>query len=156
MPTFSPDQIIGKTLIAKKRISVYKIPPVPSKGIKGVVWSNITIEPGNPVGIVYSYVGGNLDPLFWQFITPTQNATQIGGSYYVKHNEGDFDLTSLQDQGVLTTKELLDLKADEDKTWIDKLLETASGGIGFQNIIKYVLYGGAIYFGIKIYKEYKK
>ena len=151
MPLFNANEIIGKTLITKKNIPIWKIPPIASSGYPGVKWEGIEVEKGKPVGVVYSYVGGDgINPLFWSFETPGINVGQIGAYFYVEHQEGIFDIRSLREQGVLTTKEREELEAEANKTGAEKLIEALKKGG------KYILIAGSIYLAIKLYKEYKK
>jgi len=148
MPTFNAAQVIGKTLIANKKIAIWKEPKKPSKDIKGTVWGNVYVNDGEPIGVVYSYVGGTgVDPLFWVFQTPGKNIGQLGAFYYVEHKEGNFDITSLREQGVLTTQEIREKEEEENKSTTDKILDT------FKKFGTYILIGGAVYYGYKAYKS---
>lgn len=151
MPTFNAEQIIGKTLFAKKDLAIWKLPRRPSKEQKGTIWKDISVKNGDAIGTVYSYVGGTAnDPLFWMFKTPDLNSGQIGAYFYVEHHEGDFDVKSLREQGVLTTKEIEDLKADADKSTGDKITDALKKGG------KYILIAAAAFYALKMYKEFKK
>jgi hypothetical protein len=148
MPTFNADQIIGKYLIAKKDLRIWKTPPQPSKNIKGTIWNGITLKKGNSAGMVFSYVGGTGgEPLFWMFQTPGVNSGQIGSYFYVEHKEGNFDVKSLREQGVLTTQEIQEKKEEENKSTTDKILDT------FKKFGTYILIGGAVYYGYKAYTK---
>ena len=152
MPEFNAEQIIGKTLYAKKDLPIWKLPRQPSKNDKGVIWKNVSVQNGDSIGVVYSYVGSNTpnSPLFWMFKTPNANSGQIGAYFYVEHKQGNFDVKSLREQGVLTTKELEELKADEDKpTGVIITDALKKGG-------KYLLIAAAAFFALKMYKEFKK
>ena len=151
MPTFNAAQVVGKTLFAKKDLPIYKLPPRPSQEQNGIVWKGISVKNGDAIGTVYSYIGGTgNDPLFWMFKTPNVNSGQIGAYFYVEHKEGNFDVKSLREQGVLTTKEIEDLKADADKSTGDKIIDALKKGG------KYLLIAGAAFFALKMYKEFKK
>ena len=151
MPDFNAEQIIGKTLFVKKDMPIWKLPRKPSKNEKGVIWKNISVKDGDAAGVVYSYVGGTgTDPLFWMFKTPNVNSGQIGAYFYIQHETGAFDVKSLRDQGVLTTKELTELKADADKSTGDKITDAVKKGG------KYLLIAAAAFFALKMYKEFKK
>ena len=151
MPTFSPTEIIGKTLIANKDLPIWKLPAKPSDNFAGVKWSDVIVKKNNPAGVVYSFVGGTSgDPLFWIFETPGINAGQIGSFFYVQHAEGNFNISSLREQGALTTQERAELEAEENMTLVDKLTRALKTGG------KYVLIAGSIYFAFIMYKEYKK
>lgn len=151
MPTFNADEVIGKTLFAKKDIPIWKLPNQPSINQKGIIWKNVIVKKGDPIGRVFTYVGGTgVNPLYWAFDTPNINAGQVGKVFYVQHHEGDFDVKSLREQGVLTTKEKEDLKADEDKSTGDKITDALKKGG------KYILIAAAAFFALKMYKEFKK
>jgi hypothetical protein len=138
MPTYSADQIIGKSLIARKRVALYRASALNSGE------SFASVDPGDLVGVVYSYVGGrNGLPLFWQFLSSS------GSSYYALHEEGAFDVESLQDQGVLTTQEQQQQQEEENQSPFDKVLGLfASGG-------KWILIGAAAYFAYDAYSKNK-
>ena len=118
MPTFNAEQILDKTLIARQRVTAYDLPTYTTGAQPlGVV------EPGQPVGVVYSYTGGTADrPLNWQFKTTS------GRAYYVAHKPGAFDVSALRQQGVLTTQELEQKKEDENKDLPTKIFEGLGRG----------------------------
>ena len=138
MPKFSADQIAGKQLVAKRSVPIYDLPTFdPLKKRIDV------IRPGQTVGTVFSYVGGKGAKLLnWQFIDKNNK------TYYALHDETAFDVRSLQDQGALTTAQETELKADEDKSALDKFLESLTQGAG--KIGKYVLIGGATLIALNI------
>jgi len=151
MPTFNAAEIIGKTLIAKKDTAIWKQIPIPSQNQKGIIWKNVIVKKGDPIGRVFTYVGGSgVDPLFWAFDTPNVNTGQVGKFFYVEHKQGQFDVNSLREQGVLTTKEIEDLKADENKSTGDKITDALKKGG------KYLLIAAGAFFALKMYKEFKK
>ena len=89
---FNAGAIIDKTLIARKRLTVYNSAGLPV----GFVAAN------NPAGIVYSYLEpkpGVRDRLTWQF-------SLNGNFYYIPHELGNFDVSSIRKQGVLTLDEV--------------------------------------------------
>ena len=113
MPLISADQIIGKTLIAKNPFSIYAFPDKDKR--VGIV------EPGKPVGVVYSFVGGKGGaPLFWLFYA---KAGGIEKAYYAEHDENAFNLPALKEQGVKTTQEIVKEKEEQDKPTSDKIFE---------------------------------
>lgn len=113
MPLISADQITGKTLIAKKPVPLYALPDK-SKKIA-------TVQPGKPVGVVYSFVGGKGGaPLFWLFYA---KAGGIEKAYYAEHDENAFNLPALKEQGVKTTQEIVKEKEEQDKPTSDKIFE---------------------------------
>ncbi len=90
--SYSAAQIIGKDLIAKKSVELKRLPDTNAKTI-------YTVKPGQPVGNVYSYIGGDGVQLFWMFYDSK------GKAYYVEHQPGLFDIAVLKDQGALTVAE---------------------------------------------------
>jgi hypothetical protein len=78
MPTFTADQFIGKTLIAKKKVPIYN-----QVGGQPYKYANA----GDYIGIIYSWVGGNNgQPLYWMMESNT------GKNILVKHETGVFDV----------------------------------------------------------------
>jgi hypothetical protein len=133
MPTFSADQIIGKTLIAKKPVPLYrsasKIDPF------------ITVPEGKTVGVVYSYVGGTGSPLFWMFYAKVANVEK---AYYAEHIDDAFDIKALKDQGVQTTREIEQAKQEENLSTGDKILEYFK---------KYAMWAGIGLAGFLVFRE---
>ena len=126
MPTFSADQIVGKTLIAKKTVMVYDL-PFYINGAKQIA----RVKPGDTIGVVFSWVGGTPGkPLNWEF------KGNAGKMYYVPHVPSYFDINALREQGVVTTGELQEKEEDKNKSFGDKLLEY------FKKSGKIILYGG--------------
>lgn len=126
MPTYSADQIIGKTLTARRTLVAYDLPTYMANSQKIG-----TIKIGQSAGVVYSYVGGTPGkPLFWQF------KGNNGKDYYIVHQEGAFDVQSLKDQGALTTAEAATKAEEADMSFKDRLAEY------FKKSGKIVLYGG--------------
>lgn len=76
MPTVTADKIIGKGLIAKVTVSK----------LNGSLQKIGTFAPGDPVGVVYSYIQRGTN-LYWM-IQPTNNA-----AFYVLHGAGRFEIT---------------------------------------------------------------
>lgn len=112
MKTYSADEIVGKTLIAKNAVFAYDLPTYePNSKIIG------TIKPNTPAGVVFSYVGGQPNrPLNWQF-------KGVGGKmYYINHMPGMFDVQALQQQGALTTQEKQEQAQEQNLSTGDKLL----------------------------------
>jgi hypothetical protein len=94
MATYSADQIIGKVLIAKKSVALRRYPSPSGK-------VGYTASPGASLGTVQTWVheSGPGSPLWWSFLDSN------GKPYYVRHEEGAFNLQNLKDQGVITVKE---------------------------------------------------
>lgn len=110
--TFSVSEIIGKTLIANVSIPVYEDA---SDSAQPVGYVNA----GQPVGVVSSW----LDPsptedrseLWWVFNRPNDFP------YYVKHGIGLFNISSLQQQGVLT--DVQQAQAAAGSPWYETLIK---------------------------------
>lgn len=118
MPTFSAEQILDKTLIAKKRVKVYNLPTY-TEGAREIA----TVAPGQSAGVVFSYTGGTADrPLNWQF------KTTDGRAYYIPHEAGAFDVSALRQQGVLTTQEIQQKEEDQSKDLPTKIFEGLGKG----------------------------
>lgn len=92
MEQFYADQLIGKSLVARIKIPLKRLPDSNATTI-------YTVQPGNPVGIVYSFTGGKGSPLWWMFYD------QNGKAYYVEHNDSAFDVKLIKDQGALNVAE---------------------------------------------------
>ena len=94
MPTYSADQIIGKTLIAKKSVTLKRHPSASGKAV-------YTAPPGSSLGTVQTWVheNGPGTPLWWSFLD------SAGRPYYIRHEENAFDVKHLKDQGAITVKE---------------------------------------------------
>lgn len=122
MALYSVDDIIGKTLVAKQRVPLYRL-PYPNAELIGYV------EPGKYVGLVYSYQ--NIDPangrynLWWMFAP----AAGTSNYYYAPHVEGYYDIKALAQQGVITTEEKIKREAEAkrlaNEPWYMGLLRTA-------------------------------
>lgn len=109
MPTYSADQIIDKTLIAKKPVKLYRQATDSAQPI-------FTVMPGETIGKVFAYLspGANRSILFWAFYDD-QNRP-----YYTPHITGNFDIKNLSDQGALTIQEQQEQQAEQAMTTTDK------------------------------------
>jgi hypothetical protein len=109
MPTYSADQIIDKTLIAKKPVKLYRQATNSAQPI-------FTVMPGETIGKVFAYLspGANRSVLFWAFYDD-QNRP-----YYTPHIAGNFDIKNLSDQGALTIQEQQEQQAEQAMTTTDK------------------------------------
>ncbi len=109
MPTYSANQIVGKTLTARRRVPFfYKYVDGRENKPDGY------FKAGNVVGTVESW----LDPkpptrnkLYWAFTDAK------GVSYYIPHEKGNFDLKGLQQQGAQTELELIAEANQKPDTW---------------------------------------
>ena len=151
MPYYNVQQVLGKSLIARVDIPVWKEPRRPSKNIKGTIFKNVQIDKGNQLGVVQGYVGGTgTDPLFWQFDTPSAERGSIGASFWIEHKEGIFDIKNLQEQGALTVGEKTKKDEDQNTSTGDKIIDYIKKGG------KYILIAAGLFYGVKLYKEIKK
>jgi hypothetical protein len=101
--TYSVNQIIGKTLIAKRRIDLYRGSQLPNGN------SFAFVAAGGSVGVVYSYI--TVDGLFfWMFLDNTNTA------YYAPHGVGFYDISALQQQGALNTQQVLEQQQEQQNS----------------------------------------
>lgn len=112
--SYSADEIIGKTLVAKVRVGYYTDPTDSAKPIGYVA-------AGQPIGVVYSYLMPNptygRSGLWWAF------KGSSGNFYYVKHQLDTFDVDSLKQQGALTEMEKIEAAQSENLPWYEKLIK---------------------------------
>jgi hypothetical protein len=94
MPTYSVDDIVGKTLIARKPVQIKRFP----QNSAPVVY---TVPAGQPIGTVYSWVqtDGNI---WWMYLDDK------GKTYYTKHQAGYYDIKSLEAQGTVALETVQD------------------------------------------------
>ena len=133
MPTFNSKDIIDKTLIAKVKIPVTRY----AKDDAPIVY---TVNPGQSVGVVYSFLipKENRTNLWWAFKDSNDKF------YYTEHKEGIYDITSLQQQGVLTTAQQQQAAAEASMSTTDKV---------FKLVQKYLLIGAGVYLLNSIIKK---
>lgn len=114
--TYNAGDVINKTLIALKPVPVYSFP-----GDHELPMGYI--EPGTPVGVVYSYLdaspGQDRTTLWWQF----GPATNYSKYFYAPHREGLYDVSALREQGVITTKEKAEAAAEANLPWYERLIK---------------------------------
>lgn len=128
MPTYSADQIVGKTLIAKKNVSIYR---EPSKSAKVIY----VAKPGITVGTVYSWVNGQ-GGLWWQYID------QNGVAYYTFHEPGMYDVAALNAQGTTSLETQQEQQAAADNPvnyYLNKFLKPALFIFGGYYVIRAVI-----------------
>jgi hypothetical protein len=132
MPVFNAKDIVGKTLIAKKKVFLYSSPSAKNP--------LASINPGQTIGVVYSYLapGKNRPNFWWMF----QNGAKF---VYVPHQEGSFDIKSLKDQGIISTEE-------RTKAEAEKLEKAQKGAFSFY-IEKYVPWIIAGIFAVPLIKD---
>lgn len=110
MPTFNAADIIGKTLVAKSNVPLYRF----ADDDAAVVYN---VSPGQSVGKVESYLlpAANRNNLYWQF------KDQNGKFYYAEHKQGIFDVQELQQQGALTLQQQQQAATEASLTTGDKI-----------------------------------
>ena len=111
MSLYDPSQIVGITLYAKQNIPVYRGNQLPN----GTPFA--TVNAGQPVGVVYSYVMEGSD-LFWMFYDHSN------GAYYSKHGNYSYDVSAIQQQGALSVEEEVAQQAAQDEannSWLPDL-----------------------------------
>jgi hypothetical protein len=117
MPTFNANDIIGKTLIAKKAIDIVRSADDSAQSV-------YEVSPGESVGVVYSYLLPNnaRSNIYWMFEDNT------GRPYYVKHGVGKFDIKTIQSQGALTLEEKQEQAEAASETITNKVFRYAKNG----------------------------
>lgn len=104
---YSLSDIIGKTLIGKTNVPVYRAADVPNGQPFGFVQS------GQPVGVVDSWLSpgksGRVN-LWFQYLD------ENGRAYYSEMKPGLYDVRALQQQGVLTIKEKIEVEQIKNQT----------------------------------------
>ncbi len=132
MPTYSANDIIGKTLIAKKNIAIKR---QPSRGAPTV----FTVRPGSTVGVVYSWIQRE-GALWWMMYDDK------GNTYYVYHEPGAYDIGALNAQGAVSLEQVQEQQAAADNPvnyYVSKLVKPIAWGVG-------------LYFGIKLLIDLEK
>lgn len=115
MANYTADQIIGKSLLAKVPVDIYRTASDSAPSV-------YTVPAGTSVGIVYSYLlpGPGRSTIYWQFLDNT------GRSYFTSHQAGKYDVKSLQDQGALTLEEQKKLEEEKNLTGTDKIIRAGT------------------------------
>lgn len=108
MPLYNANDILDKTLYAKKPVNVYSAP-------NNLLTPLYVVSPGNIVGVVYSWVKKN-DIVYWHLYDNT----------FVTHDSDKFSLEKLQEQGAQSTEEKLEAEAEANMPWYEKLAKTAT------------------------------
>lgn len=117
MANFNAADIVGKSLIAIKTINILRIPADNANVV-------FKVNPGNSVGTVYSYLlpNNNRDSIYWLFYDENQKA------YYAKHKPGIFDISTIKNQGVLTSEDKAEQAAAAAETTKDKIFKYIKNG----------------------------
>jgi hypothetical protein len=115
MPTYTTDQIIGKALIGKEPVNLYRN----AQDNASVVY---TVPSGQPVGVVESYLapGPGRNSLYWQF------RDNSGRAYYSEHRPGRYNIEALTNQGALTLEEQKKAEEEKNLTTTDKIIKAGS------------------------------
>jgi hypothetical protein len=112
--TFSAEQIVGKTLTASKKVSVYS-DPTDTEQPFGYV------NAGQPIGVVYSWLDANAasgrSGLWWAFINSNTNSW-----YYTPHVAGNFSVSDLKAQGAITVQDATDKAAYDAMPWYEQMI----------------------------------
>lgn len=125
MPTYTADQIVGKTMIARKNIPLKREPRKSAETV-------YVAKPGITVGVVYSWVNAD-GGIWWMYYD------QNGKTYYTYHEPGAYDIKSLDAQGVESLEQVQEDKQKAESPvsyYVTKLLKP----------VTYVIIG---YFGLK-------
>lgn len=133
MATFNAADIIGKTLVAKSQVPLYRLP---NDGAE-VVYN---VSPGQSLGIVESFLlpGTNRTNLYWQF------KDQNNKFYYSEHKQGIYDVKELANQGALTLEQQQAAAIEANLTTSDKI---------FRLIKNTLLIGAGVYLVNTIIKK---
>jgi hypothetical protein len=133
MPTFNAADIIGKTLIAKSQVPLYRLPNDNAE----IVY---TVSPGQSLGIVESFLlpGPDRTNLYWQF------KDQNNKFYYSEHKQGIYDVKELANQGALTLEQQQAAAIEANLTTGDKI---------FRLIKNTLLIGAGVYLVNTIIKK---
>lgn len=113
---YNVEDIMDKTLFAKAKVPIYDNVPPAQKKLVGYAL------PGNPVGVVYSYLAA--DPtrgrnnLWWMFYP----ASNYSHNYYAEQIGGYYDVSQLKAQGVLSIEEQIQKEEEENLPWYEKLI----------------------------------
>ena len=114
MPTYNPEDFIGKTIFAQTKINAYKAADKKSDIL-------YTFQPGATVGVIYSFLQ-KPDGLWWQFrYRPNPNVNAI--SYFVKNELNQFNKKNLEEQGLVSTQDKAEAEAEKNKSVLDKVFD---------------------------------
>lgn len=128
---FPASQLLDRTLIARVPVQVYS---GSSLGVNPIA----TVNAGNPIGVIYSYVGGQPgSDLYWMFLRPD------GSAYYVRHQSNIFNVSLLQQQGVLSVEQEIEQQQQQQDQFFPGL-DLPSFDLGNVAILAGVVLGGLI------------
>lgn len=112
MPLYDMADIIDKTLVAQQQLNVYDSP---DGNIIG------TVEPGEPAGVVYSWVTGAGGTIWFMFESNDSNMVNELGSYYIPNLPNSFSIDALQQQGVISTHQKVIDQQKANQSTFDKI-----------------------------------
>lgn len=132
---YNVNDLIGKSLIAKKNIDIYNL-PLDKDPNKKKLWS---VKPGEFVGVIDTYFNPkeNRKSTWWGFFKIENGKKKF---YYAEHGIGLYNVKALHDQGVLTIEEKIELEKEKNKTFNDYINEFIKNGGTF---LKYAAIFGA-------------
>lgn len=102
---YSAAQVIGKSLIAKTKINIRRLPSQTAEILS-------VTKPGQTVGKVYSYV--EKEGFIWWQLNNEKGP-------WVAHKAGWYSITALKSQGAKTVEQEIEEKQENEKTITDKL-----------------------------------
>lgn len=112
---FTANEIIGKQLITVKPTPILRFPFDDMKRAQ-----LIRIAPANTdLGTVFSYLAPNAErsAVYWQF-------QRDGRPYYVRHEQGRFNVKSLITQGAKDVETIAAEKREAEKSTLQRVLES--------------------------------
>ena len=117
MANYNAEDIINKTLVAKKTTNIVRIANDKAPTV-------YQVQPGSTIGTVYSYLlpNQNRNALYWQFYDQNEKP------YYVKHKPGQFDISTIKAEGALTLEEKQEEAAAAAETTSDKIFKYIKNG----------------------------
>lgn len=125
------EQVIGKSLFAKRVINIRSHPSESATIIKKV-------NPGEFVGVLYSWLNPKQGrPDMWFMFYDENNKP-----YYTVSGEGLYDIRTLREQGTKTTEELVKEKELQDESfsvYVKKILPKILIGFAIVMVIGYLI-----------------
>lgn len=142
---YSIGDLLDKTIMADRKVYIYDNP---TAGAKPIAY----VEAGRPVGVLWSWL--NINPAMgrdriWLIFYPPNSFSQY---YYAPYNDGDFDWSYVQQQGVLTViqeqQQEAEKEKEENKSIFEKIADWFGSGISgniVQPVVKAGLTIGVVY-----------
>lgn len=141
---FGADQVVGKSLIAKQKLTV----------LDNAGTHIGYVSAGQSCGVVYSWLDpkpGLRNALWWVF------QGDWGGYYYIEHKSGAFDINALKLQGAVSLEDQYRQTLDENRGWLAKALGLPNSTDASAMVQKLVITGvvafGIIYLGREVIKK---